>query len=332
MDRLPADNLGFMFVNVHELVSMLSSIPGGMFPSMPSTAELDAVQGAGIAVTAQPDGLAIDSVVTTDPSKLSAEQRDALAAGNEPNALLGLMPANAFAVIAATGTGTSGIGTNPQALGDALDQIAQVDPSAARKIERLHLQQLLGHLTGDLGVEVGRGSGFLPVGATVMFGIDDPAAVSTWLDRYLPGLLQDAEASSGANLTLTSEDHDGVKITSIDGTPPAEVSWAVVDKAVVIGLTPADVAAAIDLSHGNGDPITSDPGFSSATAEVPGTSNVVYVDVQGVLSAVKTFLPPDAYQSFLDDGGRDVEPIDVIVAGGTSDENGSTARVLIRVP
>jgi hypothetical protein len=54
--------------------------------------------------------------------------------------------------------------------------------------------------------------------------------------------------------------------------------------------------------------------------------------VQAVLSAVKRFVPPDAYQSFLDAGGRDVEPIDVIVAGGDTDENGSTARILIRVP
>ena len=332
MDRLPEDNLGFMFVNIHELVSMLSSIPAGVLPSMPSTAELDAAQGAGIAVTAQSDSLAIDSVVTTDPSKLTSEQRDALAAGARPNELLGLTPANAFAVFAATGTATSGISTSPQGLGDQLDQIGELDPSAARTIRRLHLQQLLGHLTGDVAVEVGHGSGLLPIGATVMLGIDDPGAVSGWLDRYLPGLLQEAELSSGTKIELNSGDHDGVKITSIQGAPPAEVSWAVLDKAVVIGLTPGDVGDAIDLSRGKGDPITSDPGFSSATAEVPGTSNVVYVDVQAVLSVLKTFLPPDAYQQFLDAGGRDVEPIDVIVAGGTTDENGSTARVLIRVP
>ena len=333
MDRLPEDNLGFAFVNVHEVVSLLNSIPAGMVPTMPSTAGLDAVQGAGVAVTAQADGLAIDTVVTTDPSKLTAQQRDALAAGGKPNDLLSLTPANAFAVIASSGAGSSGLGsTSPQALRDALDQVAQVDRSAAREIQRLHLDQLVGHFTGDTAVEVGPGTALLPVGATVMVGIDDPDAVSAWLDRYLPGLLQQAELSSGTKVRVTSVDHDGVEISSLHGTPPAEVSWAVADKAVVIGLSPADVAAAIDLSHGNGDAITSDQGFASATAEVPGTSNVLYVDVQAVLSALEAFLPPDVYRSFLDAGGRDVEPIDVIVAGGDSDESGSTARLLIRVP
>jgi hypothetical protein len=164
-----------------------------------------------------------------------------------------------------------------------------------------------------------------------MIGIDDADAVSGWLDRYLPGLLHEAEASTDTKIKLSSQIHDGVKITSFEH-PPAEVSWAVVDDAVVFGVVPGDVARAIDLSHGNGDAITTDQGFTSATAEVPGTSNVVYIDVQAVLDQVKTFLPVDAYQSFLDAGGRDVEPIDVIVAGGVTDENGSTARVLIRVP
>jgi Protein of unknown function (DUF3352) len=335
MQRLPQDNLGFAFVNIHDVVSLLNSIPAGVMPNMPSTAQLDAVQGAGMAVTAQPDGLAIDTVVTTDPSKLTQQQRDALADGGKPNDLLALTPANAFAVVATSGGGSPALGGNSQqAIGDALDQIAQVDPSAARTIQRLHLQQLLSHLTGDVAVEVGPGSGstLLPVGGTVMVGIDDPDAVSSWLDRYLPGLLRKAELASGTKIALTTQDHDGVEITSIPGTPPAEVSWAVLDKAIVFGVSPADVAAAIDLSHGNGNAIATDQGFASAVAEVPGSSNVLYVDVRGVLSAVRSIIPADAYQSFLDSGGRDVEPIDVIVAGGSTDENGSTARLLIRVP
>jgi hypothetical protein len=333
LDRLPEDNLGFVFVNVHELVSLLNAMPAELFPSMPSTDQLAPLEGVGISVSAEPDGLAIDTVATTDPSKLTDEQREALAAADEPNDLLDLTPANAFAVFAASGVDSSGLGVDsPQGIGDAIHQIARLDPSAARTIARLHLEQLLTHLTGDTAIQVGPGTGLLPVGGTVMVGIDDRDAVSAWFDRYLPMLLQEAEASAGTKIELRSQDHDGVTITSFEATPPAEVSWAVLDEAVVVGVTPADVAAAIDLSHGDGDAITSDQGFTSATAQVPGTGNVGYVDVQAVLSAVKRFVPPDAYQSFLDAGGRDVEPIDVIVAGGDTDENGSTARILIRVP
>jgi len=332
-DRLPQDNLGFVYVNIHEIVSLLSSIPAGMVPNMPSTAQLDALQGAGFAITAQPDGLAIDSVVTTDPSKLTQEQRDALAAGHETSPLLQLIPANAFAVLASSSAGSSAFGTSsPQALSDSLDQIAQVDPSAARTIARLHLQRLLSHLTGDMSVEVGPGSALLPVSATATIGIDDRAAVTAWLDRYLPLLLEQADAPEATKPKITSQEHAGYKITSLLGTQGAAVSWVVLNDAVVVGLSPADVAAVIDLDNGQGDPITSNQRFASATAEVPGTSNLVYVDVQAILAAAKQFLPAEVYQSFLDGGGRNVEPIEAIVAGGTSDENGSTARVLIKVP
>jgi uncharacterized protein DUF3352 len=332
MDRLPEDNLGFAFVNVHELVSVLDSIPAGIMPTMPSTAELDAVQGAGIAVTAQPDGLALDTVVTTDPAKLTQEQRDGLTGGQDPNPLLALTPANAYAVLASS-SGAGGLGTNgPRSIADALDQIGQVDPSAARMIARLHVQQLLAHLTGDMAVEIGPGSALLPVGATATIGIDDRVAVTNWLDRYLPVLLEEADAPEGRKPTITAQDHAGSTITSLQGTQGVSVSWAVLDDAVVIGLTPADVAAVIDLSQGNGNAITTDQGFTSATAAIPGTSNVVYVDVQAILTAVKGFLPPDAYQQFLEQGGRDIEPIEAVVAGGTSDENGTTARVVIEVP
>ncbi len=338
MNRLPDDNLGFVFVNVHELLSLLGSIPAGLIPNMPSTAQFEGLEGVGFSVAAEPDGLAIDSVLTTDPSKLSQAQRDALAAGDQPNPLLPLTPAGAYAVVAVGGAaGSQGMG--PAAgLSDALDQIAQVDPSAARQIRQLHVEDLLSHFTGDAAVQVAAGTGLLPVGGTVAVGIDDADAVSAWLDRYVPILL--SQDPGGPGITLGSEEHDGVKITVLSGKPSAfqegapvqPISWAVLDDALVVGLSPADVAKVIDLAHGNGDAIAADPGYTAATADVPGTNSVLYVDVQAILSAVKGFLPADQYQEFLDQGGSDLEQIDAVVAGGTSDEHASTTRLLIKIP
>ena len=338
MNRLPDDNLGFVFVNVHELLSLLGSIPAGLVPTMPSTAQFEGLEGVGFSAAAEPDGLAIDSVVTTDPSKLSQAQRDALAAGAQPNSLLPLTPADSYAVVAVGGV-ASNAGMSPAAaINNALDQIAQVDESAAKELHRLHVDDLLKHFTGDAAVQVAAGTGLLPVGGTVAVGIDDADAVSAWLDRYVPILL--SQGPGGPGITLASEEHDGVKITTLSGNPGSfredaplqPISWAVLDDALVVGLSPADVAKVIDLAHGNGDAITTDPGYIAATADVPGTNSVLYVDVQAILSAVKGFLPADQYQEFLDQGGSDLEPIEVVVAGGTSDERASTTRLLIKIP
>jgi len=328
MDRLPDDNLGFVYVNVHELVSLLNSVPAGVIPNLPSTAQLEALQGVGFSVAAEPDGVAIDSVVTTDPSKLTQAQRDALAAGNGPNPLLALTPADSYGVVAINGA-ASNQGVSPTAgLNDALAQLGQVDPSAARTIRQLHVPDLLTHLTGDVALRFGPASGVPPLGGTAIVGIDDAGAVSAWLDRYVPLLLKQAPPGS----KLSSQDHDGVKVTTLTGASTTPIAWGVLEHALVIGTSPADVAKAIDLSNGTGDAITSDPGYTSATSNMPGTGSVLYVDVQSILAAVKGILPADEYQAFLEQGGRDVEPIEAIVAGSASDENGSTARLLIKIP
>jgi hypothetical protein len=151
---------------------------GGLNPSSTPT-------GARLSISAESDGLAIDAAVTTDPSKLTAAQRDALGSG--PNPLLALTPADAYAVVASSGIGS--------ALEDSVTQAAQLGPGPARTIERLGLigpNGVLQHLTGDLGLQVGPGSGLLPVGGTAMVGIDDGAAVQTWLDKHVQGLLAQA--------------------------------------------------------------------------------------------------------------------------------------------
>ncbi|MDP9184062.1 MAG: hypothetical protein M3O29_00140, partial [Actinomycetota bacterium] len=319
-------------------LSLLDSIPPGLIPNLPSTAQFEGLEGVGFSVAAEPDGLAIDSVLTTDPSKLTQAQRDALAAADRPNPLLSLTPADAYAVIGVSGAaGSQGVGPTG-ALNDALEQIAQVDPSVARKLRQLHVADLLGHFTGDAAVQVAPGTGLLPVSGTVVLGIDDADAVSAWLDRYVPILL--SRGPGGPRVTLRSEEHDGVKITVLSGNPTSfgedaasiPISWAVLDDALVVGLSPADVVEAIDLAHGDGDAITADPGYTAAIADVPGTSSVLYLDVQAILSAVKGFLPADQYQAFLDQGGGDLQPIEAVVAGGTSDEQASTARLLIKIP
>jgi hypothetical protein len=321
MDQLPDDNLGFVYVNVGSIASLASLIPGqtGGLGS-----QLDAYQGAAYSISAESDGLAIDAAVTTDPNKLTAAQRDTLDAG--PNPLLALTPANAYAVVASSGIGS--------ALVDSVTQAAQLGPGPARTIERLGLigpNGVLQHLTGDLGLQVGPGSGVLPVGGTVMVGIDDAAAVQSWLDKHVPGLLVQAGVPGLGSSALRTEDYQGVKIT-YGSTPTTPVAWGVVDGALVVGLSPKAVEQTVDLSQGNGSSITSNADFTSATGRLPGTQTLLYVDVNGILTAVQGFLPNDVYQQFLDNGGRNLQPIKAVVAGSSATETASTYRLFIEIP
>ena len=318
MDKLPDDNLGFVYVNVGSIASLASLIPG---QADGLGSQLDAYQGAAYAISAESDGLAIDAAVTTDPSKLTAAQRDALGSG--PNPLLALTPANAYAVVASSGIGS--------ALADSVTQAAQLGPGPARTIERLGLigpSGVLQHLTGDLGLQVGPGSGeFLPFDGTVMIGIDDASAVQSWLDRRVPGLL--AQAGPGfVSGALRTEDYQGVKITYA----PASVAWGVVDRALVVGASVTAVEQAVDLSQGNGSAITSNGDFTSVTDGLPGSQTLLYVDVNGILTAVQRFLPSDVYQRFLDAGGRNLQPIKAVVAGSSATETVSTYRLFIEIP
>jgi hypothetical protein len=321
MDHLPGDNLGFVYVNVRALSSLASLVPGG---TGGLDSQLSAYQGVAYSLSAESDGLAVDAAVTTDPNKLTDAQRGSLGSG--PNPLLALTPANAYAVLAASGVGKQ--------LEDSLTQIGQLDPGSARTIARLGLvgpDGVLQHLTGDVGFQVGPGSGPLPVGGTVMIGIDDAGAVQSWLDTHLPVLLAQAGVPELSARTLKTEEYQGVKIT-YGALPTTPVAWGVVNGALVVGLSPNAVEQAVDLSQGNGSSIGSNTAFSSATGGLPGTQSLLYVDVNGILTAVQGILPNDAYQQFLDQGGKNLQPIKAVVAGGASTDTVSTYRFFIQIP
>jgi len=324
-DRMPEDNLGFVFVNVQQLLSLADLIPGAAEGLQGSVEQLAAAQGLGFAVTAGADGIALDSVTTTDPSKLTQAQRDALAASNGANDTLTLVPPDAYAVMAVQGV-ASGLETS-------VGQMAQLDPATARMIEKLHLigpKGLLGLLSGDLGVQVGPGSGLLPVGGTVLVGTNDGAAAQAWLDAHLR---KTVDGLAPGFLSKTKiEDYNGVTITYSDdllsGVPFA---YGVVNDTVVIGASVKSVEEAVDLAQ-NGGGIAADADYAAATDGLPGTESLVYVDVQGILTAVQNLLPGQAYQDFLDQGGENLQPITVVVAGSESDEQGSSSRFLIGIP
>jgi hypothetical protein len=164
-----------------------------------------------------------------------------------------------------------------------------------------------------------------------MVGVDDAGAVQAWLDRHVPALLAQADLPGLSARTLKTEDYKGVKITS-GALPTTPVAWGVVDGALVVGLSPNAVEDAVDLSQGTGSSITSDADFSSAVSGLPGTRTLLYVEVSGMLSALQGILPNDEYQQFLHEGGKNLQPVKAVVAGGADTETVSTYRLFIEIP
>jgi hypothetical protein len=322
--QLPQSNLGMVYVNTAEIGRLLASMQGaGGFAT--GTDQLEASRGAGLAVSATPDGLQIDSATINDPSKLSQQRRDQLAATDGPNPLLDMVPSDAYAVLAAAGV--------TQGLEKSVQQIGQLDPSTARAVEKLDLigpDGLLAQLSGDVGLQIGAGSGLIPVNGTVMVGVSNADATEAWLTKHLPKLL--ARTPVGA-IAWHTEDFNGTTIHSsnpLSGEIP--IAWGVTDQALVVGISAASVEQAVDLGSGSGEAISSNPSYQSVVSKLPGTESVVYVDVQQVLSAVKTFMPADTYKEFEQQGGANLEPISVISAGTEADEQGSRSTLLIEVP
>ena len=173
VSSLPKDVLGRAFVSPG-LLSKLPGLAGGFpiggvpgFPGvsgvtglegLPSVAPLtgpsgnplaqaSAFRGLGASLSAQSNGLALDLSVALDSSKLSSAEKEALGAGGHENTVIGFVPKDAFGMFALTGF--------DKLAQSAIDQLGTLNPQAKQITDEVGLSKdVLGDLTGDIGVEV----------------------------------------------------------------------------------------------------------------------------------------------------------------------------------
>ena len=343
VSTLPEDKLGLVYVNPTELVSraLSESGLGAAVGSAPGLDTVRALRSIGISLSAQPDGLAFDLTVRLDPSKLDAATREALDEPVHENATLSLVPANSYAVATQQGLDTN--------LKQVLDQ-ALATPQGERLRQQLGIDDALSALTGDATFEIGPGSGATPVGGALVLGVDDPAAVQHTLDRLADLALasqQRAHASSpfpaqggrsrqqltqlrplkpGPKVAWRTTTYQGTTIRYLDdpslsgsGFLPA---YAVLDRAALIGSSPAEIRKLIDVKGGQPS-ITSSSAYTRALARVPSGSSSLYLDVEGIVSQFASALPPDVEAN--------LEPIKTLVTGGTNSSSRVTARLFIEI-
>lgn len=361
---LPEGKLGMAFVNVAGIVDQFGSQTAASAAiGAGGLTELDAIDGVGLSLSAEADGMALDLTTNYDPTKLSKEQRDLLTASDHENATLAFVPDDAFAVMAQEHMDTI--------LKTTLDQIEQQTPAAAASIDQAGIPDLLAAMTGDVALEVGPGSRG-PVSGALLVGTDDPELMGTFLEGagVLASQLVGQESATSAQFAqlegctgtpkeiarcrqkalqglgvtppteprpLATEQYQGVEITYVDDPTLTEVgfapAYAVVEGAGVIATSPDEIHQVID-ANASGQDVRTTSVYASATATVPSTESVFFLDVQGIASTVRENLPPEAQAVYDRDVAPNLAPITAFVIGSESDEQHQRVRMFlqIRVP
>ena len=334
---LPEGKLGMAFVNVAGLVDRFGSETAASAAiGAGGLGELEAIDGLGISLSAETDGIALDVTTNYDPTKLSEAQRDLLDAPDHENATLAFVPDDAFAVMAQEHL--------DMILRTTLDEIERQTPDAAASIDQAGIDGLLDAMTGDMALELGPGTRG-PVSAALIVGTDDPDRMRTFLEGVAGAasqlMAQQGAAGSSAFVPtpteprpLATEQYQGVEISFIDDPALAELgfapAYAVVDGAGVIATSPEEIHQLID-TEASGQDIRTASVFSSATATVPSTEGVFFLDVQGIASTVRENLPPDAQATYDRDVAPNLAPISAFVIGSESDEQHQTVRMFLQI-
>jgi len=290
MGGLEADHLAAVFLDL----SALGEATG-------TDEQLGAVSTAGAVLVAEEDGLRLSGSTPFDATAADPSDRAGHALGGEPSSLVDWMPESTVAEIVVFGLrqtledAEAAIGNVPEgeeiagtldtlralaAFGLGIDLDADVLPLFDREVA-----VAFGGLDGDL-----------PSGQVLLRPADAEAAAAS-LARIVDNL-------EGVGATRRTESSGDVEVTVVAIPETGEVAYAVVDGIIILGLSPADVDAAV-TAHGSGRTLGSSERYTT-TFDVAGTraGNEAYVDVGALLDLLgdPVELPADARDILLQVG------------------------------
>ena len=331
---LPKERVALAYVNIRPLVEKFkqSLTEGGEFDLSQvssSFGQLDALTGLGATLSAEPTGIALDLNVGVDATKLTGEQKELLTEAPHENSVLSFTPKDAYGVFALTGL--------RQTMQSALDELAK-DESFADLDQELGLTEMVGHLTGDYGLEAAPAAGPIYAGEALLVGTDDDAGMQAFLDGLASRAAEELEAAfpEAPFLEFERKSYKGVTITYLPveelrefGVAPA---YAVSEGMTIIASSPDQVQAILD-SRASGDSIAFSQSFIDALGP-GGTSNngMLYIDIEAVVGAYRNTLDEDGRAQFDVDDAPDLAPLRAFAFTSTNGANRTSVRwfLLIR--
>ncbi len=280
MSRVPADNLASAFADTQALMGAAGS-----------TDEVAGLTTASAALVAEADGLRLSGVVPVDPSAAPPDST-----GSVTSTVVDWMPEGALASAVVFGLPAT-LEDAESALGDTdagSEALSLLDTIRALAAFGLGLDldtDLLPILDAEAGVAITSLDGDRPSGQLVLRPSDPDAAAASF--ETLVDRLIDAGAEA------RDEDLDGVALTIVSVPELGDISYAIVDDVVILGLAPGDVAAAV-AAHTSGTALSASDRYLDAF-EVAGerSGTEAYVDIGallglGVLDEAGIGLPDDA--------------------------------------
>lgn len=290
MDSLEADHLAAVFVDL-----------GAVGEATGTDEQLSSMSTAGAVLVAEPDGLRLSGSAPFDSASAEPSDRAGFALGGEPSSLVDWMPESTIAEVVVFGLrqtlldAEAAVGEVPE----GEDVAGAIDTFRALAAFGLGIDldaDVLPLLDREVAVAVGGLDGELPSGQLLLRPTDAEAAADA-LDRL-------ADSLSGIGATVETAMSGEVEITLVAIPETAELAYALVDGIVILGLSQADVEAAIS-AHESGRTLGASDRYTQ-TFEVAGTrgGNEAYVDVGALVELLgeAAELPDDARDILLQVG------------------------------
>jgi hypothetical protein len=325
--QLPADRLALGYVDIAAVVkqigSSITSFPGG-----PAQLNAGAYGGLGVALVASSDGIALTGTENYDASKLTPDQRSLVATAPHANGSIDFVPKTAYGLVAYSGL--------QQALRSILKTVAPPGSAMDRTLQQFGVTGaggIIGHLSGDGGIEVDKVPGQTVPGGAFLFDTDSTTAAQHFLDHLVSSLCRQSGVCDLPQLTTQVD--QGVTISSVPLSGGADVgvepSWAVSNGWAIVGSSPAEVRAALD-SKASGSGIDKSSAFQTVTSHVSATNNeLFYMDVPAVVSAIRNVLPPAAQASFDHTMAPYLSPIGAVALSGASASGHLTFTFFVQI-
>ena len=217
-----------------------------------------------------------------------------------------------------------------QHLDSGLDAaLADLPPDQRSALDKSGLEPAISSLTGDLAFEVSKQAGSPAPSGALMIGTDDERAMAAALEIA-------AGAISPASMFVMSDmptpvwktvDHDGVTVTYLSGNGGGTglaAAYAVFDGTGLLASSKDEAFRIIDTAHGAPSAIDAEQ-VTAALDDVPGSEDVLYLDLAGVVDAV-------ANTGMMDPEIRgNLDALGTLVAGTQTDTEHPHARLVLGV-
>ena len=279
---LPTDRLALAYLDISG-----AATAGGQ------SALASGYHGAALALVARSDGLQMTGRAPFDAASADASARANFALGGEPAGLPSWMPASTHAELVFFGA---------RQTFDAV--VAQLGSTPGGEQAQQTLTQLRALAALGLGIDLDRD--LLPLfdheaavavqelGSTTLHGqvLVRPSDGAAGVDA----LKRITESLRGRGSEVTEQQVAGTSVTTLAVPQVGRVAWAAQDGVILLGLTPEDVAAALE-AHASDATLGAAAGYRS-TFEIAGGhgGNEIYLDSAGALPWLEGVvnLPSDA--------------------------------------